>query len=93
MFFFICRLHVKPENIVEICQTLEGVAKKFKAYEGCLDIQILRDINDERKFPLLSMWEKQRDLEATVKSEIFAALMGSKILLVETPEVRYMVEI
>jgi len=38
-------------------------------------------------------WQKQRVLDGSIKSKIFAALIGSKELLVEAPEVGYMIEI
>jgi quinol monooxygenase YgiN len=93
LFFFTCKLYAKPENIVEITQTLEGIVEKMKGHEGCKDIRILKDISDDRKLWLVTEWQQQRDLEGSVKSRFFEVLMGSKGLLIEDPDVRYTVEI
>lgn len=65
----------------------------MKGYEGCKDIQILKDISDDRKLWLVTEWQQQRDLEGGVKSRFFEVLIGSKGLLIGEPDVRYSVEI
>jgi quinol monooxygenase YgiN len=92
MFFVTLKLHGKPENAIELTQTLQGVANKLKMVEGCVDVQIYKVLNDESIFFFAEEWKKQRNLEKHMKSYLFAALTGTKGLLVKPPEVRLMVE-
>jgi quinol monooxygenase YgiN len=92
MFFVTLKLHGKPENVIEITQTLNAVANKLKKVEGCVDVQVYKVLNDENILFITEEWEKQGNLEKHMKSDLFAALLGTKGLLVKPPEVRLMVE-
>ena len=92
MFIVTFRLHSKPESRVEIAQTLQGISDKVKKIEGCTDVHIYKDIEDENIFFFVEEWQKQRNLEEHAKSDLFAALLGTKGLLVKPPEVKFMLE-
>ena len=92
MFFVTFKLQSKSNNNVEIIQTLQGIADKVKKIDGCTSVHVYRDIQDESIFFLIEEWLKQRDLEEHAKSDLFAALVGTKGLLVKSPEVKFMVE-
>ena len=92
MFFVTFRFQSNPKSSVEIVQTLQGISDKVKKIEGCLNAHVYRDIEDESIFFLVEEWQKQRDLEEHSKSDLFAALIGTKGLLVKSPEIKFMVE-
>jgi quinol monooxygenase YgiN len=92
MFFVTFKLLGKQKNYVEIIQTLQGIADKVRKIEGCTNVHVYRDIQDESIFFLVEEWQKQRDLEEHAKSDLFAALGGTKGLLVKSPEINFLVE-
>jgi quinol monooxygenase YgiN len=92
MFFVTFKLLGKQKNYVEITQTLQGIADKVKKIEGCANVHVYRNIQDENIFYLVEEWQKQRNLEEHTKSDLFAALGGTKGLLVKSPEIKFLVE-
>lgn len=92
MFFVTFRFQSKPKNNTEITQALQGIADKVKKIEGCITVHVYRDIHDENIFFLIQEWQKQRNLEEHTKSDLYAALLGIRVLLVEPPQVKFMVE-
>jgi len=92
MFFVTFKFQSKTKNNVEIVQTLQGIADKLKKIEGCANVHVYREIKDENIFFLVEEWQKQRNLEEHTKSDLFAALLGTKGLLVQSPEIKFMVE-
>ena len=64
----------------------------MKKLEGCTDVHVYRDIQDENIFFLVEEWHKQRSMEEHAKSDLFAALVGAKGLLVNPPEIKFMAE-
>jgi len=92
MFVVTFKLYGKPENLLEISQSLEGIAAKVKKLEGCIDTRIYLDTKDESIFYFVEEWQKQRHLDDHMKSSLFAALLGIKGLLVKEPEIKFMNE-
>lgn len=92
MFFVTFKLYGKPESLLEINQSLEGIAKKVKKVEGCVDTRIYQDTSDESIFYFVEEWQKQHHLDDHMKSSLFAALLGIEGLLVQSPEVKFMTE-
>ncbi len=93
MFFVTFRFQSRPKHSVEIIQTLQGIADKVKKIERCTSVCVYRDIQEENIFFLVEEWQKQRSMEEHAKSDLFAALIGTKGLLVKSPEIKVMVEI
>jgi quinol monooxygenase YgiN len=86
------KLQGKPRNLLEINQSLKEIAAKVKKLDGCVNTMIYRDDDDENIFFLVEEWEKQRQLDDHMKSNLFAALLGIKGLLVKEPEIKFMAE-
>ena len=86
------KLHGKPGNLVEINQSLKGIAAKVKNLEGCKDIKVYQDVDDESIFFLVEEWDKQRQLDDHMKTSLFAALLGINGLLLKEPEIMFMNE-
>ena len=92
MFVVTFKLYGKPESLLEINQSLEGIAKKVKKLEGCVDTRIYQDTSDESIFYFVEEWQKRHHLDDHMKSSLFAALLGIEGLLVQSPEVKFMTE-
>ena len=86
------KLRGKPENRLEITQSLKGIADEVKEDKGCIDTILCQDINDENTFLLIEEWQKKRRFEDHMKSRLYAALLGINGLLVKPPEIKIMVE-
>ncbi len=48
-------------------------APKIRAFEGCLSLDLLRDKDHPNIFFTYSQWEKEEDLQAYRKSELFSS--------------------
>ena len=86
------KLHGNPGNMLEISQSLKGVAEKVKKLDGCNDAKVYQDADDKNIFFLIEEWQQQRQLDDHMKSNLFAALLGIKGLLVKEPEIKFMAE-
>jgi quinol monooxygenase YgiN len=84
------KLHSRPEARIEITQSLEAIADRVRKVKGLIDVQVYRDINNANVFLLVEEWQNQLDLDDHMNSSLFAALLGSKGLLVETPAIKFM---
>ena len=84
------KLHGKREKLVEISQSLKGIAEKVKKLEGCKDTKVYQDTDNDNILFLVEEWQKQRQLDDHMKSSLFSALLGVKGLLAKDPEVKFM---
>ena len=84
------KLHGKKEKLLEINQSLKGIAEKVKKLEGCMDTKVYQDSDNENTLFLVEEWQKQRQLDDHMKSSLFAALLGFKGLLTKDPEIKFM---
>ena len=92
MFVVTFQFYGKPEKHREINQSLEEIVDKVKKLEGCVSAMIYKDANDENIFLLVEEWRKQRYLDDHMKSNLFAALLGIRMLLTKEPEIEFMSE-
>jgi len=86
------KLHGKSGNLVEISQSLKGIAEKVKKMDGCIETKVYQDTDNENIFFLIQEWQQQRQLDDHMQSNLFAALLGIKGLLVKEPEIKFMAE-
>lgn len=84
------RLHGKPGKQLEINQSLKGIATRVGKLDGCEDIKIYKDVDDENIYFLVEQWHKQRHLDDHMKTSLFKALLGIKGLLIKEPEIMLM---
>jgi len=82
----------RSEKRKEISQTIQSLAGQVLGKKGCLDANSYQDINDENIFYLVEEWQTQQDLDDYLQSKLFAVLLGIKTILVESPEIKFMVE-
>lgn len=70
-----------PEKRKELLQTLLSMTEAIRQEKGCRSYQVFQDIEDENAFSLVQEWETREDLEYHMRSDRFAVLLGTKILL------------
>ena len=92
MFVSSIKMKGRSEKRVEILQTINGVSEQTKQKRGCMSASSYQDINDENIFYLVEIWQTQEDMDDYLSSNLFAVLLGIKTILVETPEVKILVE-
>ncbi len=61
----------KSQYSEEFNDFVKTIVDKIASFEGCLSVEILRDIDDENIFFSYSFWEKKEDLENYRYSAIF----------------------
>jgi quinol monooxygenase YgiN len=92
MFFVTFRFQSNPKHSVEIVQTLQGITDKVKKIEGCTNVYVYKDIHDGNIFFLVEEWQKQRNLEEHTKSDLYAAILGTRVLLAKPLEIMFLEE-
>lgn len=92
MFVSSIKIKGRAEKRIEILQTINGVSEQTRRKRGCLGANSYQDINDENIFYLTEMWQTQEDMDDYLSSKLFAVLLGIKTILVETPEIKILVE-
>jgi quinol monooxygenase YgiN len=77
----VTRITVKPENRVELAQTIGRLVGPIKNVKGCRTIRFYQDAADENVSLLLSEWETESDLDRGLRSDHFAILRGAITVL------------
>lgn len=72
---------VKPENRVELAQTIGRLLGPIKDIKGCRTIRFYLDAVDQNSSLLLSEWETESDLDRYLRSNDFAILRGAIMVL------------
>jgi quinol monooxygenase YgiN len=79
---------VMPEKHLELTQTLLSMNRQTEKEKGCLSYAVFCSIEDKNSFILLQEWKTREDLDHYIRSLQFGVLLGTQILLVETPEIQ-----
>ncbi len=75
------RVTVRPENRQELCQTIWSLLAPIRSEKGCLSYHFYEEAGDENSFVLIGEWETQADWDNHYKSDNFAVLLGSIMIL------------
>ena len=70
-------------------QTIEAMSGSIRKERGCSSHHLYQDMEDENVLCLLEEWKNQDDLEAYLKSDRFAALLGAMDLLSERAAITF----
>ena len=81
-------INVRPENQLEVMQTLLSMIEPTGKEAGCLSCAVFYDIKDQNRFNLLEEWKTRDDLDHHIRSHRFGVLLGSKTLLCEPPKIQ-----
>ena len=75
------KIIVRPENRVELAQTIGRLLGPIKDVKGCRKISFYLDAVDQNSSLLLSEWETESDLDRYLRSNDFAILRGAIMVL------------
>lgn len=81
------KMNVIPEKRSEFLQTLRLMTKQILKEKGCMSCYFYQDVENENIFSLIGSWKTQEELDSHLKSDIFGALIGTKSLLLNHPEI------
>ena len=72
----------------EVIQALLSMIEPTENVRGCLSFHAFRDIEDQNGFDLIAEWQTREDLDHYIRSGRFSALLGTKSLLCEPPQIQ-----
>lgn len=83
----IVKLTIRPEAVEEFKKIFYESQKLIRAFDGCLKLDLMRDLNNQSVFFTLSFWQNEDDLEAYRQSYLFRSTWAKvKILFSEKAE-------
>jgi len=74
-----------PEKRKELDQAVSFMMSRIRQETACGQIHAYHDMEDENRILVCSQWENRENLAAFLRSERFSALLGTKILLSNSP--------
>ena len=66
----------QPEKTTDFIKVFETRKKLIGNFEGCLGVELLRDINQNNVFFTYSKWQNEQALEKYRQSELFQTTWG-----------------
>ena len=75
----------EPENIPSFERIFRDASGRIRAFPGCSQVELYRDIKDPDTFFTYSIWEDQAALEAYRNSEFFREVWGQTRKLFSGP--------
>jgi quinol monooxygenase YgiN len=82
-------IRVIQEKRAELLQTLRSMTKQILKEKGCKGCNFYQAVEDENAFTLVEEWDTQEEMDNHMKSDMFGALLGTKNLLSEPPEIKF----
>ena len=80
------KLTFQPEKVADFLVVFEESKAKIRAREGCLHLELVRDIAQPNVFFTLSIWDTEGSLNAYRDSELFITTWAkTKILFADKP--------
>jgi quinol monooxygenase YgiN len=67
----IVKMTFKPENLEIFIETFNESQRSIKAFDGCVRLDLMKDLNDECTFFTISHWNSEDDLESYRNSYLF----------------------
>jgi quinol monooxygenase YgiN len=81
LFVHTARVTVRPENRMELLQTIWSLLEPIRREKGCLTYRFYEEAGEENSFMLISEWETQEYCQSHLHSDNFAVLHGSIMIL------------
>ena len=75
----------EPENIPSFERIFRDASGRIRAFPGCSQVELYRDMQDPDTFFTYSIWEDQAALEAYRNSEFFREVWGQTRKLFSDP--------
>jgi quinol monooxygenase YgiN len=67
----IVKMTFRPEEVEKFLTIFDDSSKLIRAFDGCLHLELLRDIKNTNIFFTYSLWESDDHLQAYRNSELF----------------------
>ena len=83
------KLHAVSEKRLELRQFIQAILLKVRNKKGCHEAKAVQSLEDKNQLKLLLRWDTEENLSAFRRSSTFKALLGSKILLQQEPEIEF----
>ena len=80
-------MNALPEKRTEVMQTLLSMIGPMENERGCRSCHVFQDMEDKNVLSLIEEWENREALDDHIKSYRFCALLGTKSLLYESPQI------
>ena len=81
LFVNTARVTVPPENRIELLQTIWSLLIPIKSEKGCLMYRFYEEAGEENSFMLIGEWETQELCQIHLRSDNYAVLHGSIMVL------------
>lgn len=75
------RVTVRPENRMELLQTIWSLLEPIRREPGCLMYRFYEEAGEENSFVLIGEWETREVLDKHLRSDNYAVLHGSIMIL------------
>ena len=75
------RVTVRPENRMELLQTIWSLLDPIRREKGCLMYRFYEEAGEENSFVLIGEWETRDDIEKHLHYANYAVLHGSIMIL------------
>ena len=76
MFSYQVRIEIKEDKIDEFIEFLSSFRERLREEEGCLTLNLYRDIEDANNYGVISEWKTKEDMEKHFKRNQFSLLLG-----------------
>lgn len=87
MFIRVVKLTIQDQCIDDFHKIFDEKMKLIRHQAGCQHLELWQDQKDERVFFTYSWWQRQSDLDAYKKSDLFASIWPKvKKLFDDRPE-------
>jgi quinol monooxygenase YgiN len=81
------RMSVRPEKRLEFIQAMTDLTARARRAVGCVAAHFYADSEDPDAFTLVEEWCRRRDFDRHLKSDEFAAVIGTSFLLSGAAEI------
>ena len=88
----IVKLTFKEELVPNFMEAFESTKESIRAFDGCVSMELLRDIKRPNVFFTYSHWEREEDLEKYRQSELFKGVWSTVKPLFEEKALAWSVE-
>lgn len=87
MIIRIVKMHFQPDKINDFVHIFNDNKSRIAGFEGCMHVELLKDINSDNTFFTYSHWRSPDALENYRHSETFRDIWGqTKVLFNRAPE-------
>lgn len=76
MIVRIVRMHFTEAGVQEFLSIFEHNREAIRAFDGCVHVELLRDLDNDQIFTTISHWRDRESLEKYRQSQLFGAIWG-----------------